>query len=90
MHPNRGLALTDLFASLCQQYGPLMGGNDLRKSLGFRSADSFERAVRSGSLGVSVFTLVGRRGKFALTSDVAEWLVTQRDRAASNSAEEKQ
>lgn len=59
---------------LLRQYGPLIGGADLRLVLGFRSAAAFQRAVRNNAVNVRVFTIPGRRGKFALTADVAAWL----------------
>ena len=60
------------------EYGPLMGGEDLRRALGYRTWSAFARAARLGGLGVAVFEIPGRRGKFALTSEVAEWLIRMR------------
>lgn len=60
--------------SLLKQYGPLMGGAELYRSLGFRSAAAFQRAVRDNALSIRIFAVPGRRGKFALTADVAAWL----------------
>lgn len=59
---------------LMKEYGPLMGGEDLRRALGYRTWSAFARAVRMGGLGVAVFEIAGRRGKFAFTRDVAKWL----------------
>lgn len=59
---------------LMKEYGPLMGGEDLRRALGYRTWSAFARAVRLGGLGVAVFEIAGRRGKFAFTRDVAKWL----------------
>ncbi len=63
---------------MLKEYGPLMGGEDLRRALGYRTWSAFARAVRSESLGVSVFDIPGRRGKFALTREVASWLTRVR------------
>lgn len=60
--------------SLLRLYGPLIGGADLRKALGYRSAAAFQRAVRENIINFRVFGVPGRRGKFALTMDVAAWL----------------
>lgn len=65
-----------LIDSLLHQYGPLIGGADLRKVLGFRSAAAFQHAVREKIINVRIFGIPGRRGKFALTLDVAAWLTT--------------
>jgi hypothetical protein len=63
-----------LTRSLTQQYGPFLSGKDLMRNLGFRSHSSFARARKKGLLEVAVFDLEGRRGPFALTQEVAEWM----------------
>lgn len=67
----------DLFAQLLTRYGPMLGGRELYAALGFKSYAAFHRCKQLGELGVTVFTLPGRRGWFALTGDIAEWLTTQ-------------
>jgi hypothetical protein len=74
----------DIAAEMLRRYGVLIGGGDLRAALGFRSAASFQRAVRQKTLAVRVFPVPGRRGKFALTADVAAWL----NKVASQTNEE--
>lgn len=59
---------------LINQYGPILRGPELRNALGFDSAQAFLRAKRLKQLQVKVFSLPGRRGYFALTTDVAVWL----------------
>ena len=49
----------------------------MREALGFKSAAAFCRAVRDGRLPVRLFEMPGRRGRFALATDVSEWLVTR-------------
>jgi hypothetical protein len=63
-----------LVSELASRFGPLLGGHDLVQVLGFPNAAAFRQARRQGRLGVHVFDLPSRRGKFALTSDVARWL----------------
>jgi len=70
--------LTD---QLLGRYGPTLGGRDLYAALGFKTYAAFHRSKQRGELGANVFTLPGRRGWFALTVNVAEWLETQADRA---------
>ena len=60
--------------NLLAQYGPLMGGQDLIRVLGYRSHSAFRRAKKLGVLGVKVFEIPDRRGRFALTRDIAAWL----------------
>ena len=69
--------------SLLNQYGPLIGGAQLRQALGYPSTPAFSRAVRKGIVGVNVFKIPGRRGTFALTCDVAEWLKSFQESSAS-------
>jgi hypothetical protein len=74
---------TSLNDSLLNQYGPLIGGAQLRQALGYPSTPAFSRAVRKGIVGVNVFKIPGRRGTFALTCDVAEWLKSLQESSAS-------
>lgn len=59
---------------LQSRFGPLLGGQDLVKSLGYKSAAAFRQAVKRGTIPVEVFEIPNRRGKFALTSDIECWL----------------
>ena len=61
---------------MLREYGAVVGGQDLRNVLGFKSTAAFGHAVRSGHLSLRFFKLPGRRGRFALVSDVADWLET--------------
>jgi hypothetical protein len=71
-----------LFArELMRAYGPLMSGEDLRRALGYPSKGAYNQAIARGLLPVPVFGIERRRGKFALTQDVANWLITQRREA---------
>ena len=63
-------------SELLELYGPLIGGEELVRAAGFRTANAFKLAVRRGRVGFHVFQINGRRGQFARTSDVAEWLNT--------------
>ena len=64
----------ELLIEMTAQFGPLMGGEDLYRALGFRTSAAFRRALRCNQVSVRVFELPTRRGKFALTRDVAIWL----------------
>jgi len=70
---------------LFSRFGPTVGGRDLYAALGFKTYPSFYRSKQRGEIGVHVFTLPGRRGWFALTTDVAVWLRTQAARGDSQS-----
>lgn len=69
---------------LFAQYGPLIGGDDLRKVLAYPSREAFRLAVMRGNCPVPVFAIANRRGKFAFVEDVAVWLESHRDASASS------
>lgn len=76
------VSLEDLLENdLLRQYGPILTGDALKKSLGYPSMDAFRQALSRGTLPVPVFPLENRRGKFALAKDVAKWLAEQRNKA---------
>lgn len=68
----------ELERRLTVENGSLMTGQALRRELGFNSRGAFERARTNGRIGVKIFTLYGRRGKFAMTRDVADFLAKSR------------
>lgn len=81
-----GVSIQEMKKDLLELYGPLVGGEALRRAMGFRSAASFERAVRNQQTSLTIFGLEGRRGKFAYTSELAKWLVEQGKRKGNQSA----
>lgn len=64
----------ELAQQILQEHGPLISGETLWRSIGFRSADAFRQAKSQGRLEISVFSLPNRRGTFAFTKHVADWL----------------
>lgn len=72
-------ALTkELEVDLLALYGPTMFGRPLYKALGYGSSDAFRQAVSRKTIPVPIFPIEKRRGKFALTKDIAFWLAKQR------------
>lgn len=59
------------------QYGPTICGKDLYTALGFKTYAAFNRVNKLNGIGVKIFKIDGRRGWFALTSEIAEWLTKQ-------------
>lgn len=55
--------------------GPVLGGEPLRRALGFRTDIAFTRACERAHVGVHTFRLPFRRGRFAFAEDVADWLI---------------
>lgn len=78
----------ELAEAMLKEFGPLMGGEYLRRALGYRTWSAFARAVRLNTLGVTAFEIPGRRGKFALTVDVATWLAECRANAEKQNPRE--
>jgi hypothetical protein len=80
MSTSHSTALIDrLHRSLAEQYGQVVGGADLANLLGFRSTDTLRKAISNKSLTLKTFVIPGRQGRFALTAEVADWLIALRD-----------
>ena len=50
------------------------GGNALARCLGYRTQRAFQMGIQRGQVPVETFTLAGRRGRYARTFQVAQWL----------------
>ena len=68
----------ELEKDMLSLYGPTLFGKNLVTVLGFKTADAFRQSLNRQNLPVSVFSIEKRRGKYALTKDVALWLAKQR------------
>ncbi len=75
----------ELEADLLALYGPMMFGKPLVEALGYRSNDAFRQAVSRKTVPIPIFKIEKRRGKYALTKDVANWIATQRITKTTNS-----
>ena len=64
----------DLLERLLEQNGPLMTGKSLYQALGYKSWAGFAKAVRIRIVEIDIFHLPGRKGRYAKTSDVANWI----------------
>jgi hypothetical protein len=64
-------------SELFDRYGPLIGGKDLQKVLGYRNGDTYRQAVFRKTVPIKTFEIDNRRGRFALTTDIANWLTQQ-------------
>lgn len=70
--------------NLATRYGELIGVRDLWLVMGFPSQEALQRAYARGTIGLPIFEIEHRRGRFALTTEVASWLVKSRQAATSN------
>ncbi len=69
---------------LMNRYGPIIGRDDLRKALGYKTDDAFRQALSRNTIPIPVFEIEHRKGKFALVKDLAAWLETMRNNAKNN------
>lgn len=63
-----------LAEDLLRSSGPLLPTDALWRALQFPSSAAFRQAKARGRLNVKVFKIPGRRGTYAFTQDVADWL----------------
>ncbi len=68
-------------------FGPVMGNEDLMKILGFKTMFAFRAAIKRNTVGIDTFNIKGRRGKFAYTRDVENWLSSLNHAPANNNAD---
>ena len=68
----------NLKQELSERYGPIIGGKELRKSLGFNTYAMFRLAKEGGEIAIPIFKIPGRRDWYALTADLANWLISLR------------
>lgn len=68
----------ELESKLYEEHGPMMFGDALRKALGYRSGDAFRQAASRGTVPIHTFRIETRKGRFAMTNEVASWLAKQR------------
>ena len=66
----------NLSGKLIREYGPMIGGRDLYSALGFKSYGAFRLAKERGEIPIGIFKLPKRRDWYALTSDLAQWLMS--------------
>jgi len=76
-----------LEAKMMDKYGPVITGKDLVEVLGFSSTSALRQANLDGRIPIPIFSPEFRRGKSALTSDVAYWLAEISETARSNMSE---
>lgn len=69
---------SELEQKLLKSFGPMIYGEVLYKSLGYTTADAFRQAISRNTVPVDVFSIPHRRGKFALTPDIARWIAEQK------------
>lgn len=77
INDKRELAIK-LGQDLMDKYGPIVGGEDLRQVLGYKTAAAFRLALKLGDISLTIFNIEKRRGSCALSIDIANWVVDQK------------
>lgn len=77
----------NLSNELLNKYGPMIGGGDLYLALGFRTYGTFRLAKERGEIPIEIFKIPKRRDWYALTSDLAQWLISVARAAEHDSIE---
>jgi len=70
---------------LTDRHGPMVSSLVLVRILGYASPEAFRQAVARKTIPVPIFKIKNRRGYFALTKDIANWMTVQRSRADDQS-----
>lgn len=83
LHQYESDLATRLEQDLVDRYGPVVGGEMLSEVLGYPSLSALRQALARGTVPVPVFDIAHRRGRFALTRDIAIWLADRRNTAVA-------
>lgn len=74
-HPDVG-ELSSTALALLRDHGPLLSAANTAKLMAFESTDALRQARIRQRLPIDMFTIAGRRGWFASTRAVADWIDT--------------
>jgi hypothetical protein len=56
---------------------PMLSGEALQRSMGYRTTDALRQAILRSTIPVKTFKIENRRGQYALVKDIARWLAEQ-------------
>lgn len=73
--------IEDLKSRMFEKYGPTITGDDLYQMVGFETYEAFHRAKKLNQFSLKVFKLENRRGWYALTEELAEWIYNQANKS---------
>lgn len=72
-----------VLSDLTDRYGEMIGGSALSKVLGYQSIAAMTMALNRKTLDIPTFFIPGRRGRFALTTEIAAWMAKHRAGAST-------
>lgn len=76
--------LQEMIDRLTVRYGEIMSAKDAWRELGFASEMALHRAYSRRTFDLHMFHIQGRRGRYALSRDVASWIMKQRSKRPDN------
>ena len=62
---------------LIDRYGTMLSSRALARELAYPSEQAYRQALMRGTMPIKTFTLPKRRGRYALTIDLARWIAVQ-------------
>jgi hypothetical protein len=63
---------------------PILTLNQVQRAMNYRSVTAVKQAIQRDTLGVEVFVMPNRRGKFVLTKNVAKYLAEKAFKEVNN------
>lgn len=67
----------EVLNDLMKNHGHMIGMRHLYRVMGFPTYDALKQCLLRKQLDLNLFYLDGRKGRYAMTSDVADWLAAQ-------------
>lgn len=64
----------EMHIELLKQHGEIVGGIKLCRLMGFTSTAAFRQSLIRGQIPIQTFEIPHRKGRFAYTRDVLNWL----------------
>ena len=65
----------NLSIELTDKYGEIVSLEDMAKILGYKTASAVKYAIKKEQLTIQTFFIKGRKGRFAMTRNIASWLI---------------
>ncbi|MDP3210610.1 hypothetical protein [Methylotenera sp.] len=64
-----------LLNELTEKHGEIVSLDSLSKIIGYKTVAAVKYAIKKEQLSINTFYIKGRKGRYAMTRDVASWLI---------------
>lgn len=64
-----------LLNELIEKHGEIVNLDSLSKIIGYKTVAAVKYAIKKEQLSINTFYIKGRKGRYAMTRDVASWLI---------------